>query len=135
VRQFSKLGMILEVARKLDDLCLDLFRCGHSCLDFRRIKWRRLRNAGGSTPARKGPSNCTEKTGRGCWAAPSAVVCRPYTAARPLVPRYTIEIHLPPLGRRNCRTPPDLNINTKIVNRRDYFEDVEDGLCLVCDRL
>ena len=41
--------MILEVARNLDDSGPDLFRCGHSCLDFPSIKRRRLRNPGART--------------------------------------------------------------------------------------
>src|SRR5882672_8976306 len=129
--------MILEVARDLDDSGLKLPRCGYSCLELLRIKRRRLRDARACAEQQREKHCATAQT------RPDDVVGPPISSNLPpvchgshaLLSPPHIEIHLPSLGRRDCRTPPDLDINAKIVNRPDYFEDAEDGLCFVCDRL
>ena len=119
--------MILKVARNLDDSGPDLFRCGHSCLDFPRIKRCRLRNPGARTEQHHEKRCPTAQT------KPDEIVGPPISSNLLPVCHGSPPVSSPPintfisLGGPDIARP-DLVINAKIVNCPDYFEDAEDGL-------
>src|SRR6266478_10214821 len=118
--------MILEVARNLDDSGIDLLRCGHSCLDLRRIEWRGLRD-----PCARAQQQC-EKPCATAQTKPEGVARPPIRCDLPLVchgphacSSLHTEIHLSPLGRRDRRMPPNFGHQCEDRQPPGLFGDVK----------
>src|SRR5215475_8593506 len=98
--------MILKVARNLDDSGPDLFRCGHSGLDFPRIKRRRLRNPGTRTKQQHEKRCPTTQTKSDEAVGPVSSNLPPVCHRSPPVSSLHIEIHLSPSGGPIITRPP-----------------------------